>query len=136
MIPNNKAGGEIDSYCGKCDLLLAHVIIAMNGTRVARVECKTCHAVHAYRGDPDKITPVRKSASTHKASLGASDFDQLMKNRDLTRAIRYKPSHTFVKDDIVDHPSFGLGLVTKLQSDNKIEAVFRSGPKILVHARK
>ena len=48
----HKAGQDIDSYCGKCKMTLAHVIVAMEGTKVARAQCKTCYATHAYRKDP------------------------------------------------------------------------------------
>ena len=37
-----KTGGEIDAYCAKCKLDLAHRIIAMVGEAVKKVECKTC----------------------------------------------------------------------------------------------
>lgn len=44
-----KTGGEIDAYCTKCRLDLAHRIIAMVGDAVKKVECKTCGSHHLYR---------------------------------------------------------------------------------------
>ena len=44
-----KAGGEIDAYCTRCKLDLAHRVIAMVGEAVKKVECKTCGSHHNYR---------------------------------------------------------------------------------------
>ena len=44
-----------------------------------------------------------------------SDWDRLMANRDLSRATRYSPRAAFILEQVVDHPSFGLGLVTSVK---------------------
>ncbi len=137
-----KAGSDIDAYCSKCDLDLAHVIIAMVGDRVVRVQCKTCRSPHAYRGKQSvdgrsKSAPKRMSggAAAKSSTPKASDFDRAMQGKDLSRAHRYKPAETFTVGDVLDHPSFRFGIVTRLLSDSKIEVLFESGPKTLVHAR-
>ncbi len=137
-----KAGSDIDAYCSKCDLDLAHVIIAMIGDRVVRVQCKTCKSPHAYRGKQSvdgrsKAAPKRMSGAAGKSGTPkASDFDRAMQGKDLSRAHRYKPATTFAAGDVIDHPSFRFGVVTRLLSDGKIEVLFESGPKTLVHARE
>ena len=45
-----RAGGEVDSWCTKCRLVLNHRIIAMMGPKPVRVECSTCGSHHNYRG--------------------------------------------------------------------------------------
>src|SRR5438132_3414963 len=53
-----KVGGSIDSWCGKCKMVLAHTIEAMVGEKPARVHCNTCKSQHAYRpGAPVTKTP-------------------------------------------------------------------------------
>ena len=59
------AGQEVDDQCTKCKLFLAHTIVAMDGTNIIKVECKTCHSVHKYRGKKAKST--RAKAGTKKA---------------------------------------------------------------------
>jgi hypothetical protein len=137
-----KAGSDIDAYCSKCDLDLAHVIIAMVGERVVRVQCKTCRSPHAYRGKQavdgrSKTAPSRMAGktTTRSSSSRLSEFDRAMQGKDLSRAQRYKPATTFAIGDVIDHPSFRFGVVTRLLSDSKIEVVFEAGPKTLVHAR-
>lgn len=141
-------GVDIDSYCNKCKLALAHVIIAMNGTKVAKVECKTCRGVHAYRRDP--ATPAASSTTSKRASsgttkgttkrgsknnIGPSDYDKVLKGQDLSRAQRYKASAAFSEGDVLDHITFGFGMVTRLLADSKIEVIFPAGMKVLVHSR-
>lgn len=44
-----KTGGEVDSWCTKCRMVLNHRIIAMVGPKPVRVECSTCGSHHNYR---------------------------------------------------------------------------------------
>ena len=47
----------------------------------------------------------------------------------------YRPALRYEVGDMVSHPTFGLGPVTKLLADQKIEVTFESGVKVLVHGR-
>jgi hypothetical protein len=146
-----KSGSDIDSYCNKCKLVLAHVIIAMDGSRVARVECKTCRSVHAYKAKPGeratrsgtksasgtKTTTTRKASGSRasKAGLTQADYDKVIHGKDLSRAQRYRATINFVEGDVVDHINFGVGMVTRLLADCKMEVLFPTGIKVLVHSR-
>ena len=59
----------------------------------------------------------------------------MLSGRDLSRSRRYTIKETFEVDDVVDHKKFGIGLVTKMLGDQKIEVTFREGAKILIHDR-
>ncbi|MED5465697.1 MAG: hypothetical protein VX699_13690 [Myxococcota bacterium] len=136
----HKAGQDIDSYCGKCKMTLAHVIVAMEGTKVARAQCKTCYATHAYRKDPalkakKTTTPRASSKANTKPRFSATEFDVVMSQRNIAKARQYGIRETFVESDVIDHKKFGLGAVTSCLADNKIEVLFREGPKTLVHSR-
>ena len=136
------AGSDIDSRCGKCSMELAHVIIAMDGARPAMVQCKTCQSKHKYRGEvgkPKKKTPVRKTPGTRRTAAAKvapiQNFDMVMSNRDISQSRPYRASQAFKPEDVVDHKTFGLGVVMKELSGNKIEVCFQAGNKILVHNR-
>lgn len=141
-----KTGSDVDAYCSKCDLDLAHVIVAMIGDRPVRVQCKTCRSTHAYRGKKAVDGPTKKSAgakagtakrvSARAAANRANEYEAAMDGKDLARAKRYKPATVFEVDDVIDHPTFRFGVVTRLLSDAKIEVVFETGAKTLVHARE
>ena len=58
------------------------------------------------------------------------------------RPVRRRPAGTFqnTKDDTpytqgeqVKHPAFGMGVVSRMVSDNKIEVFFKNGGKKLLH---
>ncbi len=127
-----KAGQEIDDQCTKCKLLLAHTIVAMDGESVLKVECNTCHSVHKYRGKKAKST---RAKTTKKTAVKVVPFEQLIAGKDLSRATRYKISTMLAQDEIIDHVKFGLGIVTHVLGDNKVEVEFSEGPKVLVHNR-
>jgi hypothetical protein len=133
------AGDEIDAVCTKCGLELAHIIVAMEAARPVRVQCKTCKTVHGYRraggasGNSARKSP--KEGGRRGGAIGSSAYDQVMKGRDMSRARPYKPALLYEVDDVVSHPAFGIGAVMKLLADNKLEAAFPSGIKVLVHGR-
>jgi hypothetical protein len=136
-----KAGGEVDAMCTKCKMLLAHTILAVDPQRgiPARVKCNTCHTDRTYRS-PDGTPRARKEpaepARPGRAGLvRESDFDRLMKNRDFSNNVRYSAKTLLALETIVDHPQFGLGLVTAIKDGNKAEILFRDGPRTLVHGR-
>ena len=121
-VPNAiRVGGEIDAHCGKCELNLAHTIIAMVGTKVIKVKCNTCDGEHQYRGvqpleKPTSFAAPRKSATgsvarTPRAAVVKMTWEDQFAGKDLARAKKYSPRETFVMDDVIDHPTFGIGLV-------------------------
>ena len=70
--PMVKVGGEVDAFCTKCQLTLAHTVHAVVSGRPVKVECNTCHGVHRYRDPPGGrpfAPPAR--ASTPGAREGA-----------------------------------------------------------------
>lgn len=146
VTPNSiRTGGEIDAHCGKCELNLAHTIIAMVGPKVVKVRCNTCGGEHQYRGvqplvkatsfaAPTKRASSSGTASKPKAAVVTVSWEDQFKGKDLTKAKKYSPRETFVVDEVVDHPTFGLGLVRAVRGD-KIEVGFKQADKVLVHGK-
>jgi hypothetical protein len=130
-------GKDIDSMCTKCKMVLNHVIVAKVGDVVKRVKCLTCGSEHNHKAEASGGVAVKKKKATTKKAAGtkvrASDWDTLMSGRDLSRAKRYKPDGAFSKNDVLDHPKFGMGLVLADKEGSKIEVAFQEGPKVLVH---
>ena len=130
-------GKDVDSWCAKCKLMLAHTIEAMVGGRITRVHCNTCKAQHAYRAGPPGQAAARRTggAGARAASAAPPDYARLMRGRDPAKAKRYSVSERFAPSELVDHPTFGLGVVTGVKDVNKIEVVFPDGSKTLIHSR-
>ena len=97
----------------------------------ARVHCNTCKAQHKYR--PHKPSKVSKNVRQRKART--SSYEKLLNGKDISLAKRYSTSDSYVLDDVVEHPSFGVGVTTTIKDGNKIEVVFENGMKTLVHRR-
>jgi hypothetical protein len=133
-----KVGGEVDAFCTKCELTLAHTVHAVVSGTPVKVECNTCHGVHRYRGPAGRSSARPSGAKAErpareKAAVVA--FDELLGAKNLGAAQPYSPKKTFALDDVVDHPIFGRGFVSAVRDGGKIEITFRSDVKVLVHAR-
>jgi hypothetical protein len=133
-----KVGGEVDSLCGRCELVLAHTVHAVVGGRPVKVECNTCHSVHRYRQPPGsaRVRPgPSRAARPAREKPVAVPFDSLLAARNVARARRYSPRDTYAIDDVVDHPTFGRGFVSGMRDGAKLEVTFRTDVKVLVHGR-
>ena len=136
-----KPGGNVDSWCGKCKLILAHTIEAMVGDKPARVHCNTCKAQHGYKPyEPGEAPQVRERKAG--GSLGhqtgkprASRYQILLKGKNMALAKRYSPKDNYAPGDVVEHPNFGVGVAIALKDGTKIEVLFDDGSKVLIHGR-
>lgn len=127
-----KVGGEVDAFCARCQLLLAHTVIAMVGAVPVKVECNTCKAVHRYRG---ASSPSRPAARKGSARGPTRSFDEMLAEH-AVEPRRYAPTVTFAAGDVVDHATFGRGFVSEVKDPGKVEVTFRTGVKTLVHGKR
>lgn len=137
---NFRVGSNIDAWCTKCKLILAHTIEAIAGSVIKRVQCNTCRGKHQFKstepGTKSVASPVsHKTAGAPKSKSKPSDYAKLLNGKDLSRAYVYSISRHFAKGDIINHSKFGVGVVVDEKDMAKIEVLFESGPKILIHSR-
>jgi hypothetical protein len=132
-------GKDVDSWCTRCKLILAHTVEAMVGTKITRVHCNTCGSQHAFRPAPPKTgTGGAKTAASKAREAKASpekQFEALLRGKDPSKARVYAPSERFAATELIRHPTFGLGFVLTVKESNKIEVAFADGPKVLAHGR-
>ena len=126
-----RVGGDVDAFCTRCGLRLGHTVIAMVGALPVKVECNTCHGVHAFRGAAAQGGP--RPARDRPRPPG---FDALLAIRDVAGARRYSPRETYGEGQVLDHPQFGRGFVSALRDGSKLEVTFRTGAKTLVHGKR
>lgn len=132
-------GGEVDAVCTKCKMTLAHTVLAIVGTKIARVRCNTCGGDHSYRTEagatrssPTTATRARVAKDRpHKVTI---TFDQQLEGKDLTQAKVYSTRTAFVVDEVMSHPTFGYGIVAAVRGD-KVDVNFKMTQKTLMHAR-
>ena len=133
-----KVGGEVDSYCTKCEMTLAHTIIALVGGRPVKLECNTCHGVHRFREAPGAATAPRRPAAPGarpRAERTTLSFDEVLRGKDLAQARRYTPKATYQLDQVIEHPTFGLGWVSGVRDATKVEVTFRTDVKVLAQGK-
>lgn len=150
-----KAGGEVDSWCTKCRLVLNHRIIAMMGTKPVRVECSTCGSHHNYRArapgekapaDPRKLgtgTAPQSVRAPRVSSATKAEQARVVREQSWERAVtgralnefrKYTIYETFREGDLIKHTRFGDGVVVRILDANKIEILFKDEPRTLAQS--
>jgi hypothetical protein len=139
-------GQEIVCLCTTCKLELRHVIVAHksgNSGPVAKVRCNTCGKIHAYRSTPQEKSggviqakrEVKPRAKVQVIPLEVEWREQL-KSREGAPSLPYAPFKDFKVGDVIDHPTFGCGVVRALKDGNKFEILFQRDVKVLMHRLK
>ncbi|MBU0729480.1 MAG: hypothetical protein KKE17_07465 [Proteobacteria bacterium] len=135
------AGEEIDSGCLKCKTLTNHTIIAKVEEKIIKVQCNVCGGRHNYRPAEPATTkkksdsakgPASKTPTSRSIKTANDNYSKILKGRSIDQAIPYTMTSLFDTNDLVNHPTFGLGIVTATISPNKIELTFNEGPKIFI----
>jgi hypothetical protein len=129
-----KVGGEVDAFCTRCQLLLAHTVIAMVGAVPVKVECNTCRNVHKFRGASTSVKSPAARARTTRAGASMS-FEQMLATHTAPPRT-YASTGLFSTGDVVDHAAFGRGFVSGVKDSGKVEVTFRTGVKTLVHGKR
>lgn len=137
-------GKEVLSSCTKCKLILAHTIVSMKDAKTAdKVICKTCKSTHSFK-DPsaakkktsiEKVIKSARVASGKKASESISELWTKAINKSTASAKTYSIKGSFIAGDVIDHPTFGQGIVEKLIDNNKIEVLFKDDYRTLMHKK-
>ncbi len=120
-----RVGGEVDAWCGPCEGLTTHNIIAMVGSTPKQVVCQACNGRHGYR-----TTPARKSAgdaasqapqeseAARRAEQKAEELRALGRELAESTEVRaFNPRDRYKVGEVIAHPEFGRG---------KVETVLRS----------
>src|SRR5436190_14895548 len=112
-----KPGDNVDSWCGKCKMVLAHTIEAMVRDKPARVHCNTCKAQHSYKAHPPGETPRKVREREAGGGLPpqpgkgrANRYQALLKGKDLALSKSYSIKDNYSPGDVVKHPNFGVGV--------------------------
>ncbi len=104
----------------------------MVDARPAKVECLSRHKQHTLRTARSRARGA--AATPAKPPAVVVDLDEKLRGREKT-AVAYDPKRACALDEVIRHPSFGLGIVVALPAPQRMEVAFRSGRKYLVHDR-
>ncbi len=141
-------GQEIIRYCSSCKLDLKHVIVAHrsgNSGSIAKVRCNTCMKIHAFRANPGEranaaATARKKSNAPAREKVQVIPIEvewreQLNKAQGVASQA-YVPTKEFKAGDVIEHPTFGCGIVKTIKDGNKFEVLFQRDVKTLIHKLK
>ena len=133
-----EVGAEVDAYCTRCKTDTPHTVVTKYEDEIRSVTCTTCNTTHAYRpprGETDEEIPepiaVRRRQALHKLTWEAA-----MEQLDPSTAVDYSPSALYLEGQVIEHPTFGVGCVSEVLSDTKLEALFQDGRRLMVHNRE
>lgn len=147
------AGSEIDAYCTKCRMDLGHRIVAMVQTTPKRVICQTCFSEHNYhqpRAAPkqtaarrivDGATKPKSTAAQRVTQKAQAEADRVRtwEARIAGKAVdafrRYALDVTLSSGELVRHSKFGEGYVVDVVGSDKVNIMFRDGPRLLARGK-
>jgi hypothetical protein len=142
------AGNDIDAHCPRCGRDRTHTVMVVHNGLVQEVRCRECKEVHPYKrphvekrpapAKPAKARPrqPRQSArAAPKVQGPPAAWEEKVIGCDREAVRPYTARESFAVDEVLSHPKFGLGVVTELQPDGKIDVAFKEGIRRLVHAR-
>ena len=129
-----KPGMDVDAYCTKCKMVLAHTVVAMDGVKLKRVKCKTCGGEHNYRAEKPVAKETVKKEKTAKKTPRKTrqSWDDVMSEAASKPHKQYVMSGKFHEGDWIEHSKFGLGCVMTFVAPNKITVRFADTTKLLV----
>jgi len=132
-------GKNIDAFCSRCQLTLAHIVLYEVEGQVRGVKCKTCGTEHRYHGP----TPGKRRSVPAERRIGGAPAARprtvrpadarLWETRSAAIAPDvviwdYKMTERYEKGDVIHHPSFGRGFVESTTADG-MEVIFEEGRK-------
>jgi hypothetical protein len=133
---------------------LLHRIIAMNGGKIVRVECRTCGGHHNYhrpktagaaprgsgtaapKAGPSKAPgagPRRTNADEAERQRTAA-WEKAVLGQPITSFKPYRPSATYKAGELVRHAKFGDGTIVRVIDRQKVEVMFKDGSRTLAQA--
>jgi hypothetical protein len=143
-----EAGSEVLVYCSSCKMDLMATIVAKVGSKIVRIQCRTCRKELAYKAAKGVNDPAQAPAPKAKrASSGASaasaksvsvneEWKKLMsENAGKVEKVVYSAKKALVQGNMVVHPTFGEGIVMRVIYPDKAEILFEYDMKTLIHSK-
>ncbi len=149
-----KPGDRVNSRCTRCNDLTSHAIIVIVDGAIHKVECCVCKGVHKYKPaisektkttrrivskDGTKSTPKKTQKNKQ---LMAADKDknnpeilrnnwQYALNNTNSEPAPYSMKRAWALSDVIEHPTFGKGVVIEIFLPDKMHVLFCDGIRLL-----
>jgi len=128
------AGSDVEAYCTKCKMVLAHTVITMQGLKPRRVKCNTCAGEHNYRAEKPQSKTAAKKATKAKAPTKRTrqTWSEVMQEASSKPHKAYSMAGSFSEGDWIEHNTFGLGCVQSFTPPSKITVRFADSTRMLI----
>lgn len=128
----------VNALCPSCKEMQSHSVIEVTDQKT-RVQCSACQSICNVRAKKAKApsksvrkgAPTSRRAQAEQATRDREEWAALRPGMMVEKAIPYRMTDIFRVRDLMRHPSFGLGLVTRQAGPHKIEVLFEGGKKLL-----
>lgn len=131
-MPNaiHATGDSIEARCTKCRKNTSHTILTLAEEAPEKVQCLTCTREHKYRPPSVAKKPaVRRSVNHQDAER--KEWKTLRPNMNCAKAADYSMNAAYKVKSLINHPTFGLGIVQRVAGPKKIEVLFEDGKKTM-----
>lgn len=132
------------AFCKKCDADRYHVVLAHTSTTSAKLKCEVCASIKSWslpKAQERKMAGGSKTAKAPSArtvaarqSAYVTNYENLLKTNEAKAGHAYNIKTKFDLNHKIEHPKFGLGVVTAVFSD-KVEVAFSDESRVLMHNR-
>jgi len=133
-IDKTPVAGAIVTRCAKCKLELRHVVVSHNREGIiAKVKCNTCGSEHRYYPAKKRLAAKKKkeeAARVAKKNREAEKYTRLLEQNQDKKAKIYCMSENYSDNDVIDHKTFGKGIITKV-NHKKMDVLFETGFRLL-----
>src|SRR2546430_15525379 len=105
-----RVGGDIDAWCTRCKMNLGHTILAMVGTRPARVRCNTCQGEHNFRGAPEAPRKGSWQPRAVRERPVVTSWEALLAGKELSRGGKDTAGEEVAPDQGLQPPALRIWL--------------------------
>jgi len=124
-------GTELRARCSTCKRTQTHVITAIAGKRIDKIQCKICSRARKYRAK-DGAEALAKRRLQEAAVPPEIMWKKLMDAASTKKTIAYTFDKQYRVHDLINHDTFGMGVVTSLPGPDKARVAFKAGELLLI----
>lgn len=123
-------GDPIEGRCTKCRKNTAHIIVSVDEESPGKVQCTVCNREHKYRPPTAARKPaVRRTVDPKEVER--QEWQTLRPTMNLAKALDYSMTAAYKINALINHPTFGIGVVQRVVGPQKIEVLFEDGRKTM-----
>jgi hypothetical protein len=132
MTPATPAvGTDIRARCAICKRTQHHIITSILGKKIDKIQCKVCSRSRKYRTQ-DGAEATAKRRLQEAAVPPEIMWKKLMDGSSTKKTIVYTFDKQYRVHDLINHDTFGLGVVTSLPGPDKARVAFKAGELLLI----